>query len=386
MGNVVETRRGPLNDRNKEIAEIYLDAVLGGDKGAQLRIKHEVLTTADFADTFAKVNNIAVADQLTEVPIQWDKVAKRAVVQNFNPTKEVRLDFDNDLNVPSESGGYERIPGTLSRVPEGTEFPTVGFGMSGKAFSTSKSGIRVHFSFEAVINDDWGQLAALPGELARMARYTEETDVFRQYFAGPGFNSGIFGTGSNIAGNPVLNYTTLSAAITQASKPPATGTNGIPLVNTITGWSLLVPVGLALYAESLLATTELIVTDPDGTERKTPNTLRGKVTVVEVPWFPILAPASAYAETFWALVPQGGVSPYGTIVNLAFLAGHEQPDLRIKYDQGLSLSGGTLGAYDGSFDNDTTQIRLRHFVQGNTLNNTFGVAWSKGTAVAGNTP
>jgi hypothetical protein len=46
----------------------------------------------------------------------------------------------------------------------------------------------------------------------------------------------------------------------------------------------------------------------------------------------------------------------------AFLAGHEQPDLRVKADTGFRVGGGAISALEGSFEIDDIQYRGRHIV------------------------
>ena len=56
---------------------------------------------------------------------------------------------------------------------------------------------------------------------------------------------------------------------------------------------------------------------------------------------------------------------------MAKLAGHEQPDLRVKADTGRAIGGGEISALEGSFDIDDIQYRGRHIVGNQTADPLF---------------
>ena len=56
---------------------------------------------------------------------------------------------------------------------------------------------------------------------------------------------------------------------------------------------------------------------------------------------------------------------------VAKLAGHEQPDLRVKADTGQRVGGGQISALEGSFEIDDIQYRGRHIVGHQTGDPTF---------------
>lgn len=370
-----------LNEYQKRMAGTLLEA-FDGSQQAQMRIKYEAISTADFPAAFQQINNAVLQSKLAEYEPVWPMVARRVVVDNLLPAREMRLDVDT-TNMPDSNGGYARYPGTLARIPELTEYPTINFTASKTEYSTAKIGARISFSWEAFRNDQWSQIQGLPGELAEMSSNTEEVEVFRQYYAASGFNVAMFPPTANLAGNPVLSMTSLQAAIAQASVNPVTPAGNRPRRNTNNKWALLIPQALELTALALLNATQLKVTAPDGTEMLTSNPLTGKVIPVVVPWLPIIANATTYGNTTgWALVPYGGEGYYGNTVTNVYLRGLETPELRVKDDTGRSLGGGSLGIYDGSFDADAIELRIRQFVKGNIENN-FGVVFSKGTAAVG---
>jgi len=373
------TRLIKLTEYQRRIAGTLMEA-FDGNLIAQLRLKVEAISTADFPVAFQQVNNAAIQAKLAEYTPVWPAVARRVTVDNLLPAREMRLDQDT-TNLLDTNGGYARIPGTLPRVPELTEYPTINFTASKTEYSTAKNGARVHFSWEAFKNDQWSQIQQLPGDLAELAQNTEETEAFRQYYAANGFNTLMFPVAANLAPNPVLTMQSLEMAIAQALVAPPTPAGNRPRRNTNNKWALLIPPALEMTAKAILNATQIKITDANGTEFLTNNPISGVVPVV-VPWLSLIATGTTYANTTgWALVPYGGEGYYGNTVTNVYLRGLEVPELRIKNDQGQALGGGSLSPYDGSFDYDGIQIRLRQFVKGNIENN-FGTVWSKGTAVA----
>lgn len=375
------TRTIVLTERDQQIRNALM-AAFDGSKRAQYWCKQEAFSTSDFPVAFQKINNAVIASQLEAYVPVWPKVAKRLTAENLKPTREMRLNM-NTTNLLDNNAGYHRIPGTLPRIPEGTEYPGFGFTASEQEWGTAKNGGRIAFTWEAFLNDEWGQIQSLPGEMVKLATNTEETEVFRQYYTlAGGFNPAFFLPAQNLAGNPALTLQSLQAARVQAVLPPPTPPGDTPLMNTNQKWALLITGALEGTANAILNATQIRVTDANGDVFLTTPILSGIEPVV-VPWLYLLSAAGNYAQTTgWALVPWGGESIYGTTVYNSFLRGHETPELRIKNDQGQALGGGSLSPWDGDFDADSIQIRLRQFLKGGTMNN-YGNVWSKGTGVVG---
>lgn len=361
-----------------------MSAALSGNWRARMKMTEQALSTSDFPAAFQKVNNAVLRAKLAEYAPTWTTVAKRLVAQNLRPQKEMEFNVDN-TNLPDSNAGTTRLPASLPRVPELTQYPTINFTASGAEFSTAKNGARVAFSWEAWLNDDWGQIANFPDQLRELATNTMETEAWSQFINKTGFNVAMFPAGNNLVGNAALTLQSLSAAIVQAGTNPVTPADRTPLRNDTDRWALLVPRNLELTANAIINATNIKYTDANGTVYDTQNTVSGKVQVVPMAWWGILAPSASYAATGWALVPLNGEGLYGTTAANVFLAGQEVPELRIKNDQGNALGGGALSPYDGSFDIDDIQIRLRFFCAGRTLSN-YGTVWSKGTGVGSTNP
>ena len=106
---------------------------------------------------------------------------------------------------------------------------------------------------------------------------------------------------------------------------------------------------------SILAIRE-IRTTVSGVETLTVNALANVSYVVE----PMLDAFHTHAKAAgtWFVVPKpGGPKP---ALWTAKLRGHEQPDLRVKADQGNRVGGGAIAYDEGSFEIDTIEWRVRH--------------------------
>jgi hypothetical protein len=355
---------------------------LDGNRIAQAQVKAEAFSSADFPLAFQRINQMTLQSALETYQPVWPAVGKRVVLDNLKPARSFRLDVDT-TNLLNNNGGKPRVPGTLPRIPEGTEYPGFTFTQSEYEYGTAKNGGRISMTWEAFQNDDWGQIAALPNQMLDLATWTEESEVFSQYYVMTGgYNPTLFGTANNLTGNPALTLNSLQAAKAMAVLPPPTPAGGIPRRNTNQRWALLVGTAQEAAADQLLGITQIKSTDANGNEFLTNPNLSGIVRVT-VPALPYLAASNSYVQTTgWALVPYGGESYYGETVIGATLRGRETPQLRIKNDQGQALGGGALSPWDGDFDADSIQIRIAQWFKGNAVSN-FGMVWSKGNAAAG---
>lgn len=359
-----------------------LQEAIEGSRRGQANIKAEAFSSSDFPLAFQRINQFILQQALATYQPVWPAVGKAVTLDNLKPARDFRLDIDT-TNLPNLNGGRPRVPGTLPAIPEGTEYPGFNFTQSEYEFGTAKNGGRIAFTWEAFQNDDWGQIAALPNQMVDLATWTEEAEIFSQYYSMTGgFNPQLFGTANNLTGNPPLTLNALQAAKAMAVQPPPTPAGGIPRRNTNQNWALLVTAGQEVAADALLNITQVKATDVNGNEYLTTPNLGG-IQRVTVPTMMYLTAAGNYAQTTgWALVPFGGESYYGPNVIGATLRGRETPQLRIKNDQGMSLGGGDLSPYEGDFDADSIQIRIQQWFKGTAISN-FGCVWSKGNNAAG---
>lgn len=361
-----------------------IEHALDGDPRAQGEIKREIKnseleeshSTSDFPSALKSITQAATLDQYAQIESVYTQYTRPYNVNNLRPQAFYSLLVDNS-NMVTANGGVPNIveqPGGLPRIPELTEFPTFSFAASESSFGVAKYGARVNFSFEMLLNDEWGVLETLPTQLATLARNQEDI-VATEVLASPTGPNALFfnaGNGNLLANNPALTVDSLDAAINSIKTRKF---NGNPV--TVGSMALIVPPALERTARRVTSISEFLVTDTNGTYNIA-NPVSG-VQVIVNPWLPIID-KSASVNTTWYLVPVGSAGIRPAIV-FSKIRGRETPELRIESATGDYLGGGAVPGREGSYVNDDISFRVRHFV-GSAGIAPEVVAVSKGTNAA----
>jgi len=313
--------------------------VFAGDRRAALDVQ-EALTTSDlFVSATGDVLDRELLARYQDLPAVWSQYASRTTVRDFRPKKMIDL-----------LGGRA----ALDRVPELTEYPARDISANEREISVGKFGGRFAISWESIINDDIDQLRDLPGNLAIGARDTESRTAASVLAKRGSGNDVLFKSGNNnlLTGNPTLSINSLSAALTTVGTRK--DSQGRPIV--VTAAVLVVPPALEVVANNVVGALQIKTTDGDQ-EVTVANWLARRVTVVVDPWLSVVDTSNT-ANSTWYLLPAPTTARPALAV--AFLRGHEQPELRVKADTGQAVGGGQIGAEEGSFDIDDVQYRVRH--------------------------
>ena len=356
----------------KEASKVLSEA-LHGDYRAQGLMKElvtegyllsEAISTSDLNAAFVTNINAAVLKQYGEAELQWGKIAKRNTVQDFKPVYFKEFDWDFDLQI-SELHGFQVPSGSLARVPELDEYPTFRFSNAEKQFQIHKSGARLPFSWEAVINDEWGFISSIPGELTSRALRTEESEVVSSFVSATGPRADVFTAGVNPVKTAFpLTLDNLKQLKQEVSQRKVNGRN-----ITVSRYALVVPPALEETARAILAISQYEESVTNGlTSRKyIVSTANSNVELVVMPslnW----VDKSANADQTWYLLPAGGTDGTRDSILQNFLRRHETPELRISGNTGNYLGGGAVPGLEGSLLNDDVQYRVRHVVTGFVLN------------------
>lgn len=324
------------NQRNLSTAAEALQLLQqawSGNRMASLAV-HEALSTSDlFKSAAGDVLDRALLAQYEAMPTQWGKFATRTTVKDF------KKKYLRELQ-----GARARF----ERVPELTEYPSADYSVSERTIQVGKFGRRFGYSFEANINDELGELQAVPNEFATGARLTEDYEALKQLVnpATGAPNTSFFTAPRGNLGTGALTQANLQTAITTVStKRDTTG-------NLLSPGPLQLVVGPALQftAQRVLDQTELRTTNGNVVTAE-PNPLRGKITLTVMENLPGAA---------WFVLPLPSAPRPAFYV--AFLTGYETPDLRYKNDQGTRVGGGAIGPDEGNFDVDAVYWRARHIV------------------------
>lgn len=340
--------------------DIFMRAMDGS--GAAMDQLKEAISTSDFSALFGTALDRTLLETYQQMAPIWPAFARRLTVRDFRPSTLVDL-----------LGGR----GILERVGELAPYPQRKPSTASYTYQVFKYGGALSWSWESMINDDLETIAQLPGRLAQGASDTEDYLATQLLTDGNGANDALFnatainGASSNLlSGNPALTTDNLSAALTAITSRRDSENRPI----AINGFVLVVPPALEVTARNILSATE-IRTTVGGQTVIVGNWLSGRVTLVVNPWLPVVD-QGANAATSWYVVP--APTSGRPALALAFLRGHEQPDLRYKADAGSRPGGGAVPVEEGSFDNDDIRYRIRH-VLGSTGVDMIGSAASNGS-------
>jgi hypothetical protein len=310
----------------------------------------EAMTTSDFPLLFGDILDRQMYANYQEAPYTWNLLVKRSTVRDFREVKRFTLE-----------GGDT----PLDKVPEKTEYPADKLVEGSSGYRVYKYGRRMPFSWESMINDDLDALKNVPETLGRAARRTEERLVTEMFVDANGPKSTFFTVGNKnvITGNPPLSIAGLQAGFTQLAAQ--VDAQGEPIVlDSVTLW---VPPALEIPAMNILNALQLEVTEAGGTANQkliAVNWMRNRLKLSVGYYIPSVA-SSANGSTSWFMFgdPNRG-RPAG---ELAFLRGHEAPEIWMKSPNATRVGGGVVDSMDGDFDTDSIQYRVRHVTGGATV-------------------
>jgi hypothetical protein len=359
--NALGTRKLPSPKRLARMAEArdLYDRACSGNLRALADLQ-EAMSTSDFSYIFGDVLDRELMQSYQSIQPVWQEFARRSTVNDFRPKHYVDL-----------LGGQ----GLLERVGQLAPYPQRKASDNQYILQAQKYGGRFSLSWEDIVNDDLGALRELPARLAQGARDTEDFVASSILSAGSGPNPAMFGStalsvvspgtagGNLLAGNPALSVQALSDAITAVQS--RRDVDNRPVV--IRGFLLVVPPSLEVTARNILGATEIRIGNTavsNGQQIIVGNWLSGKIRLVVDPWLPVVD-LGANAATTWYLLPDPASARPAAV--LAFLRGHETPDLRYADAGGMAVGGGAVPAQEGSFENDDISYRVRHILGATSL-------------------
>ena len=349
---------------------VILSEALAGSRLAQARLK-EAITSDQLAPMFVKAANVKFQEYFDSYNTMGGNIATKELLTDFRPASLLSLKGDT-TTATIDNGGYKHPSGTLPHVPELTPYPTMSYQAEGAFITTAKHGARIQFSFESFINDEWNVISRFPKDAATLAARTEDLLVLLQLFdpIAKSLRADVFNdanktkadftgvpdefTGGSGAGgvggmkNAALSFDAIVAARFQA------------LATIRDGHSTYVPEGFVLVTNPALAEVaknytlinEIRTQVGKRTEIKA-NPLKN-LEVISSDLISIVG-----GDKAWVLLPKGGRANGKTVLAKTGMMGREAPELRIHNATGKLLGGGDVNPYEGSFDNDDVEIRIR---------------------------
>ena len=326
-----------------EAAKLFNEGIRGKTAFATARLQ-EAFSTSDFPVLLGKAFDVEVQQTYSTIDPEWRGLARESRLRDFRPKKFIEL-----------LGGQD----TFEDVLEGEEYKGASLSESEYEIGIGKTGRSFGLTFELRKNNDYDALMDFPGRLARAARNTEDAKVFGALVTKDGPNTAFFRTANgNAPASVPLNRENVQAAVTTIRKRK--NKEGVPLRLAGTRLLLIVPPALEFAAEAALAPT---IPDPNGgpSANPIPNPLNGKIRLI-VSERLALIDTSAKADTTWYIIPDPNSE--NPAVFKTTMLGEEQPDIRVKRDQGERVGGGAVGIDEGSFNDDTIWYRGRHITGG----------------------
>lgn len=347
-----------------EAAELYANVLAGRKPGHYLV---EAMSTSDFPLLFGDILDRQILAEYQAVPSNWKQFVKERKVRDFRPV-EYRYFPDGSA---SES--------QLEPVRELAEYPETSLEDLAKiSYKVGKFGRRLPLSWETLVNDDMDYFASIPNRFGKAAARTESRRAIGLFVNAGGWVSPFFSNGNNnllTGAGSALSINALQTALARFAN--LKDDQGEPIL--VEAAILVVPPSLEIVAQNILNATEIrmdqaainqgTVTGPAGTV-VTGNWLKNRVRVVVEPYLPVINTTNG--DTAWALFadPNSG-RPAG---EMAFLRGHENPEVFIKSPNAIRVGGGDADPLNGDFDTDSIQYKVRHVLGGTRVEPKAAVA------------
>lgn len=360
----VKPVQGVTRAKVSKTREIVEDA-LSGDRAAK-GLFEALITTSDLGFNFAHLVNLNLVPKFDQAERTWSKIAGTRSVPDFNDVKLYSLDLQWDDRTLGDGNPRHIAP----VVPEANPYPEASF--TGKTYQGSglrKRGFRTGFSFEAFVNDSLGYIASLPDEMETVALDTEEFEVYSALINGTGAGQQTSGgttlEGETVTANAALSRDALIAALEEVATREIEGRR-----IQVSSWKLVVPIGTGARANFAINNVTL-------------DQLRPAGRVLNVTGYNPLSPITEVVESeyvtgaSWYLVPAPG-STRKPVLDALRLIGHETADLRVQGLTGSYVGGAAVSPFEGSFDADTADFRVRLFTRGQLWTPDL-IIWSDGS-------
>lgn len=327
-------------------------------------ILEETLTSSDAIFSYAHLTNLNFLPQFDRLEPTWKAIAGTRTVSDFR--KPILYSMVTNWDGLEEEGVNPGLVAPI--VPEGAPYPFATMaGEEALAGGITKRGFKTGFTFEAFINDSLGFIAALPGEMLRIAKDTQDYETYGALINGTTSASQLTAftvpDGTAVLANDAVSRASLTAAIIQLSQRKINGR----LVVVTGGYNLIVPVGQGIGVDFILKQILAQLVDGSYVLNIEGYNPLASITPVESQWV---------TGTNWYLLPKPGAT-VRPVLEHATLAGHEAAELRVEDTKGTYVGGGEISPFEGSFDNDSAVFRLR-MLGGGILWSPFLVVWSTG--------
>lgn len=352
LDGLVKPQPGVSKRKIEAVADL-LGRTMSGDSIAAGTLQ-EVMTSSDAPFSAAHLVQGEVLAAFDKAPRKWSQLATVRTVADFRPT--TLWSIFGDL-----TGAGVRQGGGAARVDEGAPYPYVT--VTGKeAFyqKLAKNGAKFGITWEARVNDPAGIWEQMPDELLELALDTEEAEVADALIDGVAaigssveLQGGTLPDGTVVPANSPLNLNAIWQAIIELANREVNGRK----VGTLSGYNVVVPTGLAPFIEFQLSQKILAIQNGSITLDGGDRSIFNRISIVEWDRIGLTNP-----NEFYVIAKPGAFKR--PVLELLRLRGYERPELRVNNATGTYMGGGQIAPFEGSFDNDTMDMRLRYVVGG----------------------
>lgn len=309
----------------------------------------ELLTSTDVGQSIAHVLSVNLIPQLAPELEDVEDLAGQRTVKDFRPVVLRGL-----IATDGVEGAGVGANGEAAVVPENTPYPHVTITSSEESYYSRlrKRGFIAEMTFEALINDDLGDLMDLPNQFLKTVSKTHYAEVFDALeSASQGLAGATLLDGTTVSANAAVSANAIIAA---AAEIEARTVNGNP-IGEISKYIVLVAPGKKRFLTYDINQVGRIITVQDGALTLSPDADMKAL-------FPniVIKESSRLSGSQWRMFPAPGTTPRPVLERLS-LKGYTTPEIRVRSDQGYLPGGGQVGIWEGGFDNDGAAFRLRMF-------------------------
>lgn len=321
----------------------------------------EALATSDFPALLGNVidRQLIANYKLPSTISEWRQYIKVAPggLPDFNDVERNRVDGVDQRLLQISDGVFQPAK------PSTTQYK-YHLNTYGRVFEITR---------KALVNDAMGAFADIPTRFARAALRTEAYFATNLFCTSSGPNSSFFGASISDAGQTITNLGALPLTIgnlettlTLMSEQKDPQGEAIEIEAT----HLVVPPALYLTAKSILTSTTKFYVDVQGgagaaiTAYPTANVLADvPLTLHKNPTLNTID-TGGKVRTTWYLFADPSE---GAAMEVGFLRGQEGPEICMKMSDKMSVGGGVMSPYSGSFADDKIAYRVRHDLGGATM-------------------
>jgi hypothetical protein len=334
-------------------ARLYKDVLEGKRRWYVLK---EAMTTSDFPLYMAGVLDRGLLGTYAETPSTWQAYCSRALVRDFREREEY---------------AFDGLEGALLEVKQQSEYPEAALSETRYKWAVKKYGRRVPYSWESYINDDLEVFGTIPGRLSKAARRSEDKFATQLHVDANGPHATFYSTANKnrihsenfgSVANPALSIAALQQAWGVISK--FVDTEGEPIL--FNRAILEVPPALEVTANNIVNALQIVATEAGGTSAQTiwaRNWMAGRLQVVVNPYIPVIATTNGHTSWFLHASPSEGRPAF----RMGFLRGYEAPGLYVKSPNARRAGGGDVDPFEGDFDTDTIEQKVRAVFGGTRL-------------------